>query len=246
MSLKRFIPILPQLSVIIFLEIAVQSGWVASYLVPAPSQIFTSLFDDHLVYAQSVKETFIAASLGLILSFVCGLFLATVFQLSTLLHNAIYPYTIFFQTVPIIAIAPLLVIWFGFGIYTVTASAFIVSLFPILANAMFGLANTDKSLLDLFKLYKVSRLKEIFLLRIPYAKAQIFNGVKIASGLSIIGAIVGEFIAGGGLGGLIDTARTQQRVDQVFAAVILSSIMGLLFVATVSWLSGKESKKGGS
>jgi len=177
--------------------------------------------------------------LGLILSFIVGVFLAAVFQLSEVLHQAVFPYTVLFQTVPIIAVAPLLVIWFGFGFYTILASAFIVSLFPILAGSMHGLSQVSKEHLDLFKLYKASKLKVLFLLRMPSAKGAIFNGLKVASGLSIVGAIVGEFIAGGGLGGLIDTARTQQRVDQVFAAVILSSVVGLIFILVVNKISAR-------
>ena len=144
----------------------------------------------------------------------------------------------FFQTVPIIAIAPLLVIWFGYGQPTVNASAFIVSLFPILANTLTGLQETDPQLKELFRLYKPSRWQLVFKLQIPSAIPYIITGIKISAGLAVVGAIVGEFIAGGGLGSLIDAARTQQRVDLVFSGVFMSSALALSLVYTINLMTG--------
>jgi NitT/TauT family transport system permease protein len=148
-----------------------------------------------------------------------------------------YPYAIFFQTVPIIAIAPLLVIWLGYGIPTVVASSFIVSVFPVIANSVMGLLGTEPLWLDLFKLMDASRIQTLFRLRVPAALPQIFAGFRIAAGLAVIGAIVGEFIAGTGLGGLVDSARNQQRVDRVFAAVILAAVLGIVYFSLVSLLT---------
>jgi NitT/TauT family transport system permease protein len=139
--------------------------------------------------------------------------------------------------VPIIAIAPLLVIWFGFGDPTVRASAFIVSLFPILANTLTGLQETDPHLKELFRLYKPSPWQLVLKLQIPSAVPYILTGIRISAGLAVIGAIVGEFIAGGGLGALIDAARTQQRVDLVFSGVLMSSVLALSLVFAIEALS---------
>jgi len=122
------------------------------------------------------------------------------------------------------------VIWFGFGQPTVRASAFIVSLFPILANTLAGLQQTDPQLRELFTLYKPSAFTTICKLQIPSALPVILAGLRIAVGLSVSGAIVGEFIAGGGLGSLIDSARTQQRVDLVFSGVLMSSLLALALI----------------
>jgi NitT/TauT family transport system permease protein len=162
---------------------------------------------------------------------------------SRFLKRAVYPYAIFFQTVPIIAIAPLLVIWFGFGRPTVVASAFIVSIFPIVASTLLGLESTDPALVDLFRLYSAGPVARMTKLRVPFALPQMFSGLRIASGLSVIGAIVGEFIAGGGLGAIVDAARTQQRIDKVFAAVLISAVLGLVMIAVINsigWLSLKN------
>ena len=156
---------------------------------------------------------------------------------SDLARRAFYPYAVFFQTVPIISIAPLLVIWFGFGQPTVIASAAIVSVFPIIASTLLGLKSTEPSLLDLFKLYTASNRQTLWMLKIPFALPQIFSGLRIASGLAVVGAIVGEFIGGGGLGSVVDAARTQQKIDRVFAAVLISSLLGVVLVGAVNFIS---------
>jgi NitT/TauT family transport system permease protein len=195
------------------------------------------VFEDAGEFLHAFLETSASAVLGLMLSFTIGTLLAVLLSVSVFLRRAIYPYAIFFQTVPIIAIAPLLVIWFGFGQPTVIASAFIVSIFPVIASTLLGLQSTDPAFDDLFRLYSASRLDHLLKLRIPFALPHVFSGLRIASGLAVIGAIVGEFIGGGGLGAVVDAARTQQRVDKVFAAVLISSALGLLLVALVNFLS---------
>jgi NitT/TauT family transport system permease protein len=141
-------------------------------------------------------------------------------------RRALYPYAIFLQTVPIIAIAPLLVIWLGYD-RAAAASAFIVSVFPVIVNTLSGLLSTDPALRDLFRLYGAGRLMTLMKLRLPYALPSILSGLRIAAGLAVVGAIVGEFITGAGIGGDIIVARQQQRVDKVFADLLLSALLGL-------------------
>lgn len=221
-------------------EMAVQTGFISSFILPAPSDVGRALRDEFGVLLEATTSTAFCAGIGLLLSIVIGVGLAITLSLFTLVKRALYPYAIFFQTVPIISIAPLLVIWFGFGEPTVIASAFIVSIFPVIASTLLGLESTDKALLDLFKLYSASK-KDFFLrLRIPFALPHIFNGLRIAAGLAVIGAIVGEFIAGGGLGSIVDVARTQQRIDMVFACVLMSTGLGVVLISLIDfarWLS---------
>ncbi|MBX9766001.1 MAG: ABC transporter permease subunit, partial [Bdellovibrionales bacterium] len=108
-----------------------------------------------------------------------------------------------------------------------------------LASTVAGLKSTDPQMLDLFRLYGASPWKTTLALRLPWANPQIFTGLRIAAGLAVIGAIVGEFVAGGGLGSMIDSARTQQRIDIVFAAVFLSTICGFLVILCVDILKQK-------
>ena len=218
-------------------ETAVRSGWVASYLLPAPSEVYTTSIELRSEIWAATKATLESIVYGLAASFTVGVTLAISFFAVPILRRAILPFCVFFQTVPIVAIAPLLVIWFGFGPTTVKASAFIVSLFPILANTLTGLEETDPLLRELFALYKPSRWKTITKLQIPSAIPYILTGLRISVGLATIGAIVGEFIAGGGVGSLIDSARTQQRVDLVFSGVIASSLLALFLVLSIDLIS---------
>lgn len=218
-------------------EWVVAQQWVASYLLPSPTQIFHTMVELWPEIQAATLSTAHSIAWGLGLSIVSGVALALLFFAIPLARRAILPFCIFFQTVPIISIAPLLVIWFGFGQPTVQASAFIVSLFPILANTLTGLQETDPHLKELFRLYRPSPWQLIFKLQIPSAIPYILTGIKISAGLAVIGAIVGEFIAGGGLGSLIDAARTQQRVDLVFSGVVMSSVLALLLVFMIEVVS---------
>ncbi len=230
-------PLIPLALITILSEGLVTNEFIPKYLLPAPSHVFLVLREDPSSFIQAFLETAKASGLGLLLSISVGLFLALILSFSTLIRKMLYPYAIFFQTVPIIAIAPLLVIWLGYGLPTVVASSFIVSVFPVIASSVTGLMSTEPILLDLFRLMDASRVQTLFKLRLPAALPQIFSGFRIAAGLAVIGAIVGEFIAGSGLGGLVDASRNQQRVDRVFAAVLLAAILGILFFATLALLT---------
>lgn len=234
---KIILPIIPLVVVTLVAEILSRRGVLPPFLFPAPTSIFTAVADDPATFAQAFFQTTLASAAGLGISMILGLGFAMLLAYSRIIREMFYPYAIFFQTVPIIAIAPLLVIWLGYGLPTVVASSFIVSIFPVIANSVLGLLNTDPLLLSLFHMIGAQPSQVLFRLRLPYALPQILGGFKIAAGLSVIGAIVGEFISGGGLGGLVDTARNQQRIDRVFASVILAAALGGLFFFFISLLN---------
>jgi NitT/TauT family transport system permease protein len=237
LQLKIFPPLLVLFLSVGLAEFLTRHGIIRNFILPAPSEVLRAFFQERSTLWDGALSTFTSATIGLGLSFFLGFLGAVLLSMSSFLRRAIYPYAIFFQTVPVIAIAPLLVIWFGFGQSTVVACSFIVSVFPIIANTLLGLESTDPQLLDLFHLYSASKKDYLLKLRLPFALPQIFSGLRISAGLSIVGTIVGEFIAGGGLGGVVDAARTQQRLDLVFAAVMASSFLGLIFIALINYLS---------
>lgn len=232
-----FKPLIPLLIVTAFAEWLSRTGKVPMFLMPAPSQVFQCVIDDPESFRKAFAETAISSMSGLAMSMVVGLFSALILSYSKWVREMFYPYALFFQTVPIIAIAPILVIWLGYGLPTVIASSFIVSVFPVIANSVSGLLATDTQLLSLFKMMDATRTQVLFKLRLPFALPQILGGFQIAGGLAVIGAIVGEFISGSGLGGLVDAARNQQRVDRVFASVLLAAFLGILFFSFVSLLN---------
>ena len=212
-------------------------GIVPSFLISSPIDVAKTYLELKNDYVTAIQSTAFSTLIGFSASSLLGFLTALILASSSLLKRAFLPFAIFFQTVPIIAIAPLLVIWFGFGEPTVRVSAFIVSFFPVLANSIQGLHSVDPGLLELFKAYKASRLKTLWSLQIPSSLGSLFAGLQVSAGLAVIGAIVGEFIAGGGLGGMIDSARTQQRVDIVLGAILVSSLLGILFVSCLRFLS---------
>lgn len=217
---------------------------IQAFLLPPPSAVFASGWHDAGQLAASSWVTAKAALLGFGLSALAGALAAIVLSSSRLLERALYPYTMFLQTVPIVAIAPLLVLWFGPGQRAVAASAFIVSVFPVIANTLSGLRSVEPALRDLFRLYGARRFATLLKLELPSALPHIFTGLRIASGLAVIGAIVGEFVAGfsegtAGLGILVLAAYRQLRTDLMFAAVLCAAVLGIFLFGAVSLLSAR-------
>ena len=238
--MKRIPTIAPLLCVLGAMELVVRRQWVPAYLLPSPTQIVHAFGEFSALLLRATRQTGSAALIGFLLSLGLGIGLACLLSGSRTLERLFYPYAVFFQTVPIISIAPLLVIWFGYGMPTVIASAVICSFFPVLANTLLGLRSTDPALVDLFRLYGARPSQRFWGLRFPFALPQILAGARIAAGLAVIGAIVGEFITGGGLGSVVDTARSQLKIDLVFAAVIAASVLGLGFYWAIEWISRRS------
>lgn len=205
-------------------------GITPEFLVPAPSTVLTSLLENSGQFSSATFESFLAAFFGFLLSLILGSTISILLSANRWILQASLPFFVFLQVVPVVSIAPLLVIWFGFGFPTVLACSVIVSIFPVIANGLQGLRSTRTEWTELFHVLRASRSQLFFRLKIPAAIPFFAVGSRIASGLAVVGVIVGEFIAGGGLGSLIDSARTQQRVDLVFGAIILSGLIGFLML----------------
>lgn len=233
---KHLPPLVALILLLCLLEILVGLGFVSAAVLPPPREVLTTLWREQVALTAATGESFLAAFLGFLLSGLVGFFLALSFSWQSWLRRAVLPFAVFFQTVPIIAIAPLLVIYFGFGFGTVLASSFLVSLFPVLAATLLGLQATDPGELELFRSLGATPLQTLLKLRLPRAVTSLYGGLKVSAGLAVIGTVAGEFVAGGGLGAVIDAARTQQRLDLVFAALVLLSVMGLLLIGVLQLL----------
>jgi len=239
-GLSTFVPPLVTLvAATLAWEILVRALDVPRFLLPAPSAIALATIGDAANLATSMATTAKGAFAGFLLSAVLGTASGLFLSLSRTIERGLYPYTLFLQTVPIVAIAPLLVLWFGPGLRAVSVSAFIVSVFPVIANTLSGIRGVDPRLKDLFRLYGSGRVDTLFKLELPFALPSIATGLRVASGLSVIGAIVGEFVAGfseghAGLGITVLAAYRQLRTDLLFSAVVLSSLLGLGLFGLVS------------
>jgi len=178
-----------------------------------------------------------AALTGLALSILIGTLVAFAFSQSRFVRSGFYPYAIFLQTVPIVAIAPLVIVWFGRGFQSVVVVAFLISLFPIITNTTTGLLSVNNDLRDLFRLHNASWWQSLLKLQFPISIPYLLAGIKIAAGGAVIGAIVGEFFVGStshGLGYLIRNKSEQLRTDELFAAVIASTLLGVAVFAAIT------------
>ena len=219
-------------------EALVRALDVAPYLLPAPSAIGEALLEHSAELAKGTALTGLASVLGFASSLLLGALIAFAFSQSRLVQRSFYPYAIFLQTVPILAIAPLIVIWVGTGLGSVVLVAVIISLFPIITNGTTGLTRVDPGLLELFAIHNASRWQELVALRLPGSVPYFLAGAKVASGLAVIGAVVGEFFAGSdeyrGLGTIIIVTAGRLETAHLFAAVVASTVLGLALFGAVS------------
>ena len=237
--IRRILPPFAALTLFVAVwELGVRALAVPAYLLPPPSAVTAAAWSHAGSLRSAAGCTARAALTGFALSAVLGILAAVVLGSSRLLSRALYPYTVFLQTVPIVAIAPLLVLWFGAGFRAVAVSALIVSVFPVIASTLAGLRSVDPALRDMFRLYGASRAATLLQLELPAAVPSIVTGLRVAGGLAVIGTIVGEFVAGyaedgAGLGIMVMAANRQLRTDLVFAAVIAASLLGLAIFGAV-------------
>ena len=230
------------LSFLLFWEIAVRWFEIHKVVLPPPRDVLQSFIDERWVLLKGAWITLQAAAAGLMASGLIGFFVAVVFSLSTLIRNSFYPYVIFLQTVPIVAIAPLLILWFGNEFRTVVLVAAIISIFPVISNVTSGLLSINENFRDLFHLQSASTLQFLFKLRIPAAIPQFILGLRISCGLAVIGAIIGEFFVGDrgayeGLGTIITARQANLRTSSMIAAVITCTLLGLVLLLLVQTLN---------
>jgi len=214
-------------------------AWQAAYLLPEPLQVWQTAQANAGQLLTATRVTGEGALAGLGLSLLVGTAVAFVFSQSRLIQRAVYPYAIFLQTVPIIAIAPLVILWCGYGFFSVVVVAFILSLFPIINNVTAGLTTVDPNLLELFAIHNATRMQVLFKLRLPNAVPFLVAGARIACGLSVVGAIVGEIYAGSrsdafGLGYLISATSVNLETSYLFAVVFCSTLLGVAIFSSAS------------
>jgi NitT/TauT family transport system permease protein len=215
---------------------------VPPYMLPSPYAVarvsvlrFSSLLESFAITAEESAG-------GLAASVIVGVLIALIFAQFRWVRRMLYPYTLLLQTVPIVAIAPLILMWIGAGTAAVTFIAFIISLAPIIFNTTQGLISVDENLIHLFLMHNASPAQILFKLRLPNAVPSLFVGIRIASGIAVIGAITGELYAGssrvgvGGLGYSILYASSQLQTDYLFALVLASTVLGFSFFFIVMFL----------
>ena len=235
------LPILVLAAGIAMWELVVRVNDIPPYVLPAPSAIFATLVRDWGVLSQSLLTTLLTTFEGFIAAAIGGIVLALLFNLSRWLEYSLFPYAVVLQVTPVIAIAPLLLVYLSQAT-AVVVCAFIVAFFPVLSNTTLGLNSVDRNLAGLFQLYGASRLQTLCFLKLPAALPFMLGGLRIAGGLSLIGAVVAEIAAGSagagsGLAYRIAESGYRLNIPRMFAALLLLSAAGIVIYGLLALTS---------
>jgi NitT/TauT family transport system permease protein len=240
-ALRIGLPVLMLALVLVAWDLLVRAFAIPPFVLPSPGLVLSTLIADGGLLWQSLLVTLTTTFEGFLLAAIGGIGLAVLFSQSRLIEYSLYPYAVILQVTPIVAIAPLLLIYLPQPL-AVLACAWIVAFFPVLANTTLGLSSVDHNLLALFELYKASRWQLLWNLKLPSALPQMLAGLRIAGGLSLIGAVVAEIAAGSagagsGLAYRIAESGYRLNIPRMFAALLLLSLAGIAIFFALSALS---------
>lgn len=239
---KLLIPIVLGLVLVASWQGIVDDLEIAPYLLPSPSLIAFTLIKDWPLLGSALWVTTQITVLSFLLAVTLGVLISFVFIQSPILERALFPYAVLLQVTPIVAVAPLIIIWVKDTNFSLILCASLAALFPIISNTTIGLKSVDPDLMSFFKLQKATRLQVLIRLRIPSALPYFFGGLRISSGLALIGAVVAEFVAGtggsgSGLAYQILQAGFQLNIPRMFAALLLISLTGIFLFMFMTWLT---------
>ena len=212
------------------------------FLLPPPHEVV----DSGLLNGRNLREQLDAlwdttqvAAIGLAIAFAIGSLLAILMSQAKWIERSLYPYAVIVQVTPILAIVPLIALWFGYDIQARVVVCVLISVFPIITNTLFGLLTVDSNLHDLLTLHRAGRLKRLFKLQLPNAVPGIFIGLRVSAGLSVIGAIVGEFFfrqGTPGLGRLLDLYRARLQSDLLMSTLLFCCLLGIAVFTIVGFV----------
>lgn len=242
--LKLLLPVGLGIVVLLLWEFLARTVPISEHLLPGPMRIVQALREDWTLLSSALWVTLRITAIAFVAAVIGASLMAIFFSSSRWVEMTLYPYAVILQVTPVVAIAPLLIIWIDNTAFALLACAWLIAFFPILSNTVVGLASADHNLRDLFQLYGASPMQTLWGLRIPSAMPYFLAGVRISGGLSLIGAIVAEFVAGAGgegsgLAYRILEAGYQLKTPRMFAALLLISLTGVgifLVTSTISRL----------
>lgn len=218
-------------------EVAVQLSDTPRWMLPAPTDIAQAFASDYEMLAMHTRVTLGEVLIGFGIAVVAGLLTGVAIDNSRIIERALYPLLIASQTIPMVVLAPLFLIWFGYGLLPKVLITALVAYFPLAVNTVDGLKSTDRELLKLMVSMGANRWQIFRLAKVPSALPHIFGGARISVAFSVIGAVFGEFVgARAGLGYLMDRSAAQFETPRVFAAIVILATMGVLLFLLVSLL----------
>ncbi|MCC5654218.1 ABC transporter permease [Nostoc sp. XA013] len=236
-------PMLVGVIALVLWDIFVRITHLPPYILPEPLLVFKTLITDWSELFPSLLITLQITIIAFIAAAISGLLMAILFSQSKWIERSLFPYAVILQTTPIVAIAPLIILWLKNNTFAaLVVCAWIVAFFPIVSNTTLGLNRVDRNLINLFQLYKASRWQTLLYLRLPSAMPYFLGGLKISGGLALIGAVVAEFVAGtggakSGIAYRILISSYNLQIPRMFAALFLTTGLGVLIFVSLSALS---------
>ncbi|WP_234122249.1 ABC transporter permease [Clostridium hydrogenum] len=237
---NKLYPIITLVVCIILWQVIVEVKKVPAYIVPSPIEIVKTLVSDFNVIIENTKVTIYESIVGFIISIFLSFVLAVLMDSFEIVKKSIYPILIISQTIPTIAIAPLFIIWFGFGTMPKIIVVIITCFFPIVISIMDGFEKVDKDYINLFKTMKASKFQTFYHLKLPYAMVNLFSGIKIAATYMIMASVIGEWLGGdSGIGVYMVRAKSAYALDKVFAAILVIVVVSILIIYIIEFIGKK-------
>jgi ABC-type nitrate/sulfonate/bicarbonate transport system permease component len=239
--LNNLYPLMFFLMLIAIWEIISRTGSVPSYILPAPSMIIYSLFSNFSLMGRHILVTVYETLVGFIISVFLGIIIAIIMDGLPFVKKVIYPLLITSQTIPIITLAPLFIIWFGYGYLPKIIIVILICFFPISINLLQGLGSVDIELINLLKSMGASKYQIYKIVKLPASLPSLFSGLKIAATYSIMGATIGEWVGGkDGIGVFMLRAKYSFATDKVFGAIIIITVLSICLLKLIEFIERKS------
>jgi ABC-type nitrate/sulfonate/bicarbonate transport system permease component len=233
---NKIAPIVFIIILLVLWQFIVTIGGIEKYIMPAPTDVVQTLIKDFKVMIPHTLTTLYEGMIGFLISIVLSIILAIIMDMIPLVKRALYPVLVISQTIPTVALAPLFIIWFGFGSLPKIIVVVLVCFFPIVISIVDGLEGVDKDLINHFKLMGASKFNVFMHLKLPYGMINFFSSMRIAATYSIMGAVIGEWLGGEkGLGVYMTRARSAYALDKMFASIVIIVVisMAIFFIVTL-------------
>ncbi|MEP9380442.1 ABC transporter permease [Aquabacter sp. CN5-332] len=222
-------PVLFLIALIVVWDLAIRVFNIPPYQVPSPVDVVITLYKEWPLLLREAMPTTGATIAGFLLSAAFGIPVAMLIASSKTVESYVYPLLVFSQSIPKIAIAPLFVVWFGFGIFPKVISAFLLGFFPVVVSAVQGFKSVDPDLLDLARAMEAKRFQTFRMVSLPFATPAIFAGLKVSVTLAVVGAVVGEFVgSNSGIGFVLQRSIGNFELPMMFAALVVLSLIGVI------------------
>jgi NitT/TauT family transport system permease protein len=222
-------PLLFLLLLIVVWDLAIRIFQIPPYQIPAPKDVVITLWQEWPMLLEQSVPTTVATIEGFLLSAAFGIPVAMMIAGSRTVESYVYPLLVFSQSIPKIAVAPLFVVWFGFGMLPKVLSAFLLGFFPVVVSAVQGFKSVEPDMLDLARAMEASRLQTFRMVSLPHALPAIFAGLKVSITLAVVGAVVGEFVgSNSGIGFVLQRSIGTFELPTMFAALVVLALIGVV------------------